>query len=307
MNLRQDFALIFLVTYAEYKSGAIKSCLNQLFNKFTASKDNAISFYFVFNKSFPVDIKYLSECLPKNSYSKLKIHFLNIDNKDDVYLSRGKEEAKSELGLSAGPNSLFFGALNLMQRKRYKYFLCLETDVFALQDYWLDKILSFCNKNFLIAGSKYKGLNPYCLQTEWNHINGVAIYKNSKFLHDLVRSVKLYLINKIAEQRIQANDIGQKSWDLTLETPSNITNWFNDQKNNRKRNSLIMNYDVAIYRYCKEVGPDLFKLNNTNNKIMDIDLILDLSLAIDRKTAIKEVQTKFPKAVLCHKKFLKNK
>ena len=63
-----------------------------------------------------------------------------------------------------------------------------------------------------------------------------------------------------------------------------------------------MNYDVAIYKYCKEIGPDLFSAENTKNKIMDTDIVLDLSLSVDKKTSITDVKKKFPKGLICHKK-----
>ena len=189
-----------------------------------------------------------------------------------------------------------------MKDKPYKYLLFLESDVIALKYYWLDKIVSFARqKDFLIAGSKYKGINPTCRVTGWQHINGVAIYKNNKLLHELINSVKIYLINYIAKKRKKANEMGKAAWNLTNK-PSEIENWFNQQNNNKKRNSLILNYDVALYKYCKEIGPDLFSSKSSSNKIMDTDIIVDLSLQMDKKTKINEVQNQFPSALLCHKK-----
>lgn len=302
MTKNEDLAIVFLVTEKEFKSLEIKKAIYNLFIDFPPSLNSSFSVYFIFNNFFPIDYSKIEELLPVNFFHKVKIHFLKIDSKNDTYIARGKEEALSNLGLSAGPNSLFFGALNYMKNKPYKYLLLLESDVIALKYYWLDKILSFTRqKDFLIAGSKYKGVNPTCRVTGWQHINGVAIYKNNKLLHELINSVKIYLINYIAKKRKEANEIGQATWNI-VNKPSEITNWFNKQNANKKRNSLILNYDVAIYKYCKEIGPDLFSLKNTSNKIMDTDIIIDLSLQMDKNTKIEDIKNRFPKALLCHKK-----
>lgn len=302
MTKNKDIALVFLVTEKEFKSLEIKNAIHNLFIEYPPSLKSSFSIYFIFNNFFPINYLEIEELLPAKFFHKIKIHFLKIDSKDDAYISRGKQEAKSNLGLSAGPNSLFFGALNYMKNKPYKYFLLLESDVVALKYYWLDKIVSFARqKDFLIAGSKYKGVNPTCRATGWQHINGVAIYKNNKLLHELINSVKIYLINYIAKKRKKANQIGQASWEV-INKPSEIKNWFNKQNNNKKRNSLIMNYDVAIYKYCKEIGPDFFSFKNTPNRIMDTEIIIDLSLHMDKKTKIEDVKNQFPAALLCHKK-----
>ena len=192
--------------------------------------------------------------------------------------------------------------MNFLKKSSHTHFLMLETDVLSLQYSWLDKLLSFSKSNdFLIAGSTYKGLNLHCAVTNWKHINGVAIYTNKKFLFSLLDSVKLFLINEIAQKRSQANLNGKNQW-LKATTPSEINDWFKKQDNSKKRTSLILNYDVAIYKYCQDIGPNLFTTNHTSNRIMDIDLILDLSLAVDKKTSVEEVKSRFPLAVLCHKK-----
>lgn len=302
MKHQNNFALVYLVTHKEYTSGRISESIQKLFVEKKPSRYSSFAIYFIFNNFFHFDTSELSELIPKDIYHKVRFHFLKIDSKDDGYSSRGKSEAISNLGLSAGPNALFFGAVNFMKKLPHDYFLILETDVLPLKKYWLDGLVSFSKSNsFLIAGSTYKGLNLYCAETKWEHINGVAIYHNNKLLHDLIKSVKIYLIKKIAEKRMRANNMGEKSWN-SVSKPSQVQDWFKKQNNNKRRNSLIMNYDVAIYKYCKEIGPDLFSAENTKNKIMDTDIVLDLSLSVDKKTSITDIKKKFPKGLICHKK-----
>lgn len=298
-----DIALAFLLTQQDYESGRLKRCLYKMFVEYPASLNHSFSFYFIFNNFFNVDINDIIIDIPLNVLGKAKLHFLKIDSKDDKYQKRGAGiEAESKLGLSAGPNSLFFGAMNFLKKSSHSHFLMLETDVLSLKYYWLDKLLSFSRSNdFLIAGSTYKGLNLHCAVTNWKHINGVAIYTNKKFLFSLLDSVKLFLINEIAQKRSEANLNGKNQW-LKAKTPSEINDWFKKQDNNKKRTSLILNYDVAIYKYCQNIGPNLFDTHHTSNRIIDTDLILDLSLTVDKKTSVEEVKSRFPSAVLCHKK-----
>lgn len=301
MKYKRSTAIVFLLTQKDYESGALKQALYNLFIEYPASQKNSFSFYFIFNNFFNVDINDIVINIPINVLGRAKTHFLKIDSKDDNYQRRGSE-AESKLGLSAGPNSLFFGAMNFLKKTKHDYFLVLESDVFALKYYWLDKLNSYIgDNNFLIAGSTYKGLNKYCAETNWEHINGVAIYKNCDFLFKLLDSVKLFLINEIASKRSKANLRGKNSWHRT-KSPSEINEWINKQEKNKQRNSLILNYDVAIYKYCKTIGPDLFRTKNTDKGIIDTDIILDLSLSVDKKTKIETIKEKFPQALLCHKK-----
>lgn len=71
----------------------------------------------------------------------------------------------------------------------YANIFVLETDIYFLSENWLDYSIDFCIDNeFLIAGSIYKGANPSHKHTNYaNHLNGVAIYKNSNTLLKLLQ------------------------------------------------------------------------------------------------------------------------
>ena len=96
-----------------------------------------------------------------------------------------KPKDKPELGYTSGANLLFYDSIDMMFETDYKDFLMLECDTKPMRKNWFDVIHSYCQKHsFEIAGSTYKGSASWHSDSEYkDHINGVAIYRNSKVLN----------------------------------------------------------------------------------------------------------------------------
>ena len=104
-----------------------------------------------------------------------------------------------KLGLSSGPNFMFFKALEFLRGTDFKNFILLEPDSTCLKSYWLDTLIDSCIKrNFLIQGGNYSGLNQSNYNAYYSdHINGLAIYKNHNSLHTLINKSKELIIESV--------------------------------------------------------------------------------------------------------------
>lgn len=152
------------------------------------------------SKSFE---KYIKEKKLKYDFNIYFVN-LNLNSSEDVYDKSFHPFNPTEItpySLTSGPNILFFESLNYLidYPIKYKSFLLLETDV-ELIDGWISTFLTFVNNNnFVIAGSKYKGDNAYHKNLSYReHLNGVAIYKNSKQLKKILDKSEKFLLRKVS-------------------------------------------------------------------------------------------------------------
>ena len=107
--------------------------------------------------------------------------FLDIDPVDDVYVRYGSSKPASipRLGLTAGPNTMFFRIMREAAADTNNTILLLETDC-KFGEAWLERLAAYVAAagNFWIAGALYDGHeimgNHPLIMT---HINGVALYR----------------------------------------------------------------------------------------------------------------------------------
>lgn len=228
--------------------------------------------------------------------SSCKINLIPITELDNNYCkTRGTN--RSEYGLSSGPNISFFYCAKKMSKEPEQFFLLLELDCIAVQNFWFDCIEKQCKKNFWINGSKYKGKNPQELKSK--HLNGVAIYKNSNKLHSILEKTSEYIKQQISQQEeIKDKKAKSLNWMLEKKNPVNIQKWLIKQKNMRCKKNIKLNYDVGIYKYMCEN----FSHKQINKKLIDSGVISDFSLVKDADKSINSVLKEHPKTIILHKK-----
>ena len=261
-----NFCICFLISQKDIDKktcfGSIYNCLNNISSAYKVN-------LFIFTDK---DYQELNPILRyKNSpqINSIKIFNLNIEKDKNIYeassgeLKNYRNKKIPELGLSSGPNEMFFRSCEIISKSHYKNFLILESDCFFVKNNWFKEIDKISNdKDFLIIGSKYKGQKiPYKNGFYKDYLNGVAIYKNSKDLHSILKNSRLYI--KYA--------VKKKSFNSKL------------------------NYDTAISHYLKTLMPDVYK-----KKLKHTDLIINCSLRSDSKYGVKFFQDSNPLASIIH-------
>ncbi|MFN4024858.1 MAG: hypothetical protein ACK4MQ_08495 [Hyphomonas sp.] len=105
------------------------------------------------------------------------IRFLNLNlvGDADLYL-RDNNGPAAAFGWRAGPNHLFFGALDVL-RDHWGHALFMETDCVPLRPDWLGRINTVLTGDEMpwVLGSIYRGSDPLGPR-EKRHINGNAVY-----------------------------------------------------------------------------------------------------------------------------------
>lgn len=275
-----NYAFLKKFVYKKYKNNSnICLCL-LLSQKDIDKKSHLSSIYNCLNNishTYKINLliftdKHYQELNPilKFKYSpqvnSIKIFNLGIEKEKNIYESTSqvdKIKKIPELGLSSGPNEMFFRSCEIISKTHYKNFLILESDCHFVKNNWLKEIdQTSKNKNFLITGSRYKGKKiPYQNGFYKDYLNGVAIYKNSKTLHDILKNSRLYI--KYA--------VKKKSF------------------------SCKLNYDTAISHYLKTFKPDIYK-----KKLKYTDFIVNCSLTSDSKYGVNYFQKLNPSACIIH-------
>lgn len=109
-----------------------------------------------------------------------KFVFLDIDLVDDIYVRVGGPVPATipRLGLTAGPNTMFFRIMREAASIGQNTILLLETDC-KFGEAWLERLAAYVSAagNFWIAGALYDGHGMTDDELILTHINGVALYK----------------------------------------------------------------------------------------------------------------------------------
>ena len=272
MRVASNLCIFYPCTLSEYHSGNLTKSLKKFLNS-KPSKKFSFDVFLFFNKNSSekfIDIKNFESSEFINS---VNIHFLNFKIHEDLYISnvKSKQDLNFSIptyGLSSGPNLSFFNSLYhlLSNKKRYDYFLLLESDVSFISPYWLDYTIDFCSKNeFIIAGSKYKGFNEFHHTSEYkDHINGVALYKNSFHLYSLLKNCEEYILHQVS------------------------------------KNISFINFDIAINEWVNsDIGKKIMK---KHPNIINVDFITNASDPSDRNKSIDEILNLHPNTLILHKK-----
>lgn len=201
-------AVFYVATLQEFDSSELWSSLSNYLNNFP-SQEYSFDFYIFMNRLVINDTVALFVKTFSNHANVNKIEFIDLDltSEDDVFWypwSKTPRPVKMpRLGYTAGANVLFFNSLNflLKHHENYENFLMLEADTFPMKKFWADSIIEFIgNNDFLIAGSKYKGVGKEHYQAKYkDHLNGVAIYKNDKKLKQLINEVEKFIEKSMPE------------------------------------------------------------------------------------------------------------
>lgn len=271
MEYTKQLAVSYFCTKAEYLSGQLKDSMNR-FLSIKPSKKYCFDLFFVFDQGNESDYSSILDFESHENINSIFIHSLHIPDKDNVYvrsrhsLKKFKEVGEPALGLSAGPNNLFFGAMNYLSKKEYDYYMVLETDTRPVKYFWFDLLFKYSQSNdFLIGGSTYKGQRELPREALWvDHLNGVAIYKNCDKLHDLLSASKAYMIELIKD---------------------GLHDYF-------------VNFDIGINYYIKSLDSLLDKYND----VVDTDVIVNASLRADAIIKEQDILRKHRKAIILHQK-----
>lgn len=286
--------LAFLSTAKQVRQGFLKKCIDNFFSKKTINPSNIRVYIFTDEK---VNKNHLTKILNNHGVTKVFIENVNIHKKDNIYI-KDQKETDCAFGLSSGPNILFFKACEKLFSLSGSHFFIIEPDVFPVKDFWFERLYLYCLFNdFLIAGSTYKGVCKH--NNKDLHINGVAIYRNSKSCRDVIYNSKNFILEKIKEKKTLAKSIGERhKWMLSSGKPEIIQNWFKTQSKIKIRKNIRLNYDVGIYEYCKKYRPELL----LSKKIRDTKIITNACKNGDSKVTARDILKFHKKTVILHKK-----
>lgn len=259
----RNVCLCYLVSQKDIDNkSSISSIYNCLNNISYTYKVNLL----IFTDKDYQELKPILKLRNSPQVNSIKIFNLSIEKNKNIYknLSHLNINKKvPELGLSSGPNEMFFRSCEIISKTHYKNFLILESDCHFIKNNWFKEVNQISNnKDYLIIGSRYKGQKvPYKNGFYKDYLNGVAIYKNSKTLHDILKNCRLYI--KYA--------VKKKSF------------------------SYKLNYDTAISHYLKTLQPDIYK-----KKLKHTKLIVNCSLYSDSKYGIDFFVKSNPSACIIH-------
>lgn len=276
MRYTKKIAIFYPCTYSEYRRGDLDTATEKLISS-KPSDSYSFDLFFIFNKPSSDEYKPLLKFESRDEINSVKIYSLNLSDEEDIYIQswKSRKDLPSPMplhGLSSGPNLSFYRSLYylLAHENNYDNFLLIESDVHFVQPLWFDKLLKYCDETpFTIAGSKYKGLNDWHNQLDYkDHLNGIALYKNSASLYMLLKESEEYLINEVS------------------------------------KGILFINFDIAIDEWRRsQDGKVFFK---KNPPLLDTDFITNASDPFDGHLTLPEILHLHPNTSILHHKSSKD-
>lgn len=120
---------------------------------------------------------------------------------DEWYTRRAKDPTCLQLGTTSGVNIQFFESVKhvFQVKQQYKHLLLLETDCEPISTRWYDRVADHCSReDFVMMGSKYRGVDD-SHRSRWyrDHLNGVAVYKNTPDLFRLLDRASQVIKNHV--------------------------------------------------------------------------------------------------------------
>lgn len=120
---------------------------------------------------------------------------------DEWYTRRAKDPTCLQLGTTSGVNIQFFESVKhvFQVKQQYKHLLLLETDCEPISTRWYDRVADHCSReDFVVMGSKYRGVDD-SHRSRWyrDHLNGVAVYKNTSDLFRLLDRASQVIKNHV--------------------------------------------------------------------------------------------------------------
>ena len=291
-------------TRKEYLSGQVHSMMDKYINR-TPSNKFSFDWYFVFDQGEESDYKDLLNYKNCNNIKNIFIHSLKIEDKHNAYSREYRKQyitqeyyrlGKPWLGLTCGPNNLFFRGMDYLQLKDYRNLLILETDTLPVKNFWFDDLYKNCQEqDFLVLGSVYKGNHIFSQRTDAisKHLNGVAIYRNSIHLSLVLKRAMNLILSVI---RFTSNFIEQNP---------NLKHFEEDlSRFNLPTNPcLSINYDLAIYYILtSSSNQDIHDNKDLDHFLINSPSFTNVSMDVDKKINTSKVLDKFPDTVILHKK-----
>ena len=276
MKYTNKLSVVLLATQKEYDSGLVKKCLDRYFQT-DASTDKSIDLFIFLNNGG--EQKYIDLLEYKNCKNVNEVYIKphDLQGIDDLYLRTPQELQQANLdkvpplGGSNGANNLFFDSMIPLMREHYRDFLMIECDTFPIADYWIDRMIGYCdNHTFMIAGSTYKGKQKLPIFEAWTgHLNGVAIYRRSDALADFFRLSKKTIAYKVI--------------------------------NNKNH---FISFDVGMHAFLGTLNGRKYFNNPSlpHNYLIDCPIISNFSLPVDAGTTIESVKKQYPQTIILHKK-----
>jgi hypothetical protein len=294
---RINTAVVIIATVKEIRSERLLQFVECFFIKTRPCEKDKINMHIFVNGFFILD-KQLSEQIKtmKKHCKLLRLHFLSINEKDNKY-TKQRSRNQSIYGLSSGPNLSFFKSAKIISKFKYDFFLLLELDCKALKNFWLDELREEFKPNTWVTGSRYKGGGKRIKKSK--HLNGVAIYRNSKELHNILKDVKVFIAEEIKNQTQKSlKRAASLEWMITDKSPKKIQEWLEKQKNLKSKSHIKLNYDVALSKYIQlKFGDQVFE-----KKLLNSDYISDFSLKKDSSLSVTEILKEYPRTVILHQK-----
>ena len=291
-------AIALICTKQEYQSGQVNKMLDLYFAR-KPSHTKTFDLFIFFDQGNPKDYANLLTYEQHQSVSKIHIDSIDISDYLNIYShERDNKKIISEFyklncpkfGITSGPNILFFESMKRLSHHNHEYILLLEADTRPIKDLWFDGILEYLNVNdFLIGGSIYKGDHQEHLNSEWSdHLNGVAIYKNSQNFQSLIEATESSLLYIISTSK-------------RLIDQYNFTDITDDVPRNAGIDNLCvqLNYDILMYYIAK----DSEKYQQIGNNLQDTSIITNMSLRTDYHIAESDVLARHPETIILHQKF----
>jgi len=237
-------AIVLLTTSSEIRSGQFLSFCNQFLKmKYCGMPLNIV----VNNSKFDGEMcAFLNEI---TIFSSIQIFDVDIPPADDIYIRETKYDGKiPRLGLSSGPNILFFEAMRMFED--VNTVLVLETDCILKPNCFevcKTYVSSMCD--FLVSGSKYIGrhVSWYPGDSLFHHLNGVAFYRTgSKEFQELLKRVEDFIAMKVKmRKQALAYDVAIMTFiHENLQRDSQNKRYYTAIESKMLTNTFILNYSV---------------------------------------------------------------
>lgn len=287
MDYTSKIAIFDPCTHFEHAEGKLQELLENYLIK-TPSSKYKFDWFFMFNRGGEENYKDLLIYEGHPNINKIYLINEKIPKKEDVYIRQHSLRFSNELekieytqvkmpeflpalGGASGPNLGFYLAIEILfSRYNHDYFFMVEHDSRPCQDYWFDHMFNYVDeKDFLIAGSKYKGHQKWHYVLNYkDHLNGIGIYKNDKRLLDFVKSCKDY----------NSTVINESDW--------------------------CINFDILLYKFLQtHKGKSII---NHKKPFINTDFITNVSDPNDYYLSEKNILDNHPNTIIIHQKKYQN-
>lgn len=202
----KQIALMLLSTEREFLDNKVAKCIDEYISR-NPSNVWEFDLMIYFDKGNAESYKELYEYKKHDCIASVHIHIINIPDFENIYTDKFENEHGGyidsvkdsdirELGMSSGPNLLFYSSLHHAQSNHnHVNYMVIESDTHPVKSNWFDGLFRFSRtNNYTIGGSVYKGQLNITKDNEiYGHKNGVALYRNCEELSEILDKSKQYI------------------------------------------------------------------------------------------------------------------